>query len=167
MINDPFYLDRQAYREYGFKAILWSVKNWFSNLPYLIKSVKWFFQRGYRGWADCDWWNMNNYLCEIIIPMLKELKENKHGCPSGLDEDFEVAEKRWNEHIDDMIEAFEAAKRVLEDEYYKEVSGDSIEAIRNASGEEINKWWALSKEDQKLFNKKIKIFIKHFFSLWD
>ena len=128
------------------------------DMPY---KVKWFIQRGSRGWADCDWWNMDSYLVSIIIPMLKRFRADIHGYPCGL------TEKKWDSLLGEMIEGFEAAKRVIDDEYYKEVSGDSVEAIKNASKDEIKQWGAMNMADQKLFAKKGRIFIKHFFGLWD
>jgi hypothetical protein len=171
---------------YGLKDYkdLWAwkhtIKNWFYENPRaFFKWVKYFFQRGSRGWADCDWWSMNSYLCEVIIPMLKELKENKHGCPCGLDENFEEAEKKWNASLDEMIESFEAAKRVLENDYCSEewdkIFSDKIfdkekmlDQIPSKDTHKVAiKSMKLSKADQKIFDKKAKVFIKYFFSLWD
>lgn len=159
----------------------YTLKNCFYDNPrHLFRWTKWFFQRGSRGWADCDWWGMNCYLCEVVLPMLKKMKDEKHGVPCSYGEDFSEAEKRWDTCINDMIEAFEAAKRVLDDEYYEQVSGDrfdkvneldSTESIDSFLGsiprKEVKKWAAMSKADQKIFEKKAKVFIKHFFSLWD
>ena len=184
-MNDPFpygwWLGIRTYRACGFKAVRWTVQNWFKNLRYSIKTIKWFYQRGSRGWADCDWWNMSYYLASVIIPMLKEIKEKKHGVPCALDENFEEAEKKWDIIVDEMIEAFEAAKRIIDDDYYEEVSGDRFDDVGSMdfSTESLNKfldsiphsevlqWVAMSKADQKIFFKKGKLFIKYFFSLWD
>lgn len=165
MINNVFpyawYFTFDYYKEFGIEAIKLTIKNWFENFSYLLKIIKWFFQRGLRGWADCDWWDMDYYLLKIIIPMLKKLKENKMGYPANL------TESQWNDKLDKMIEGFEAAKRVLDNEYYKEVSGDSIEAIQNASRKEVKQWYKLSRADEKLFKKRMKLFSKYFFDLWD
>jgi len=140
------------------------IRRFFLNIPYNLKRLKWFYQRGKRGWADCDWWSMDYYLAGIIIPMLKELKANTISYPGVRDAS---TPEKWDALLDEMIEGFEAAQRVLEDEYYKEVSGDSIEAIRNATPGEIRKWGELNLADQKLFYKNGKLFIKWFFDLWD
>jgi len=137
------------------------IRRFFLNIPYNLKRLKWFYQRGKRGWADCDWWGMDYYLVGIIIPMLRRLRASQMGHPVGL------TEEEWGARLGEMIEGFEAAQRVLEDEYYKEVSGDSIEAIKNATPGEIRKWGELNLADQKLFYKKGKLFIKWFFDLWD
>ena len=73
-----------------------------------------------------DTWNMESTLSYIIIPMLKQLKETKHGSPSVDDADVQkelrstsVPEKenegdiddnwhdRWDWVLDEMIWAFE------------------------------------------------------------
>ena len=80
-----------------------------------------------------DTWNMESTLSYIIIPMLKQLKETKHGSPSVDDTDVPkglrstlVSEKenewdiddnwhdRWNWVLDEMIWAFEEIGKVPE-----------------------------------------------------
>ena len=80
-----------------------------------------------------DTWNMESTLSYIIIPMLKQLKETKHGSPSVDDADVpkelrstSVPEKenewdiddnwhdRWNWVLDEMIWAFEEIGKVPE-----------------------------------------------------
>ena len=48
-----------------------------------------------------DTWSMDYSLAHIILPMLKQLKENNHGYPATL------TEKSWNDIMDKMIYAFE------------------------------------------------------------
>jgi len=156
--------DLMDYSSNLFEKIWWPTRRFFLDIPYNIKKIKWFWQRGTRGWADCDCWDMGYYLAKIIVPMLKHLKKNKIGYP-GYGK--ASTSEKWDALLNEMVEAFEAAKRVIDDDYYKEVSGDSIEAIHNATREEIIKWGELSKADQKLFEKKVKIFIKWYFHLWD
>jgi len=42
---------------------------------YFIKRIKWFFQRGVRGWGDCDIWDMDIYLAHLISEITKNLGE--------------------------------------------------------------------------------------------
>jgi len=150
------------YKPTLFEKILWPIKRFFKDtIPDIPYKIKYFIQRGHRGWSDEDRWNMDSYLISIILPMLKELKKKTHSYPGDL------TEEKWDKLLDEMIIGFEAANRVIEDDYYKEVSGDSIEDIHNAPKEEIREWGRRSMADQKLFHKKMKIFNKYFFSLWD
>lgn len=43
------------------------------------RAVKWFIQRGRRGWSDRDSWSMYNYVGPVLADMLKDLREKGHG----------------------------------------------------------------------------------------
>jgi len=102
-------------------------------------------QRAFKGWADCDCWDMDYYLSKIIPAMLRDLKDNRFGQPE------ELTEEEWDKKIDEMIEGFEAARRVIDLDYPD--NGEDLGKMVNA--------------DQKLFKAKGKLFIKWFFDLWD
>ena len=46
--------------------------------------VKWFYQRGSRGWSDRSAWSIDTWLVDNLIPMLERLKRDKHGTPSSM-----------------------------------------------------------------------------------
>lgn len=46
--------------------------------------VKWFIQRGRRGWADCDVWSLDGHLARIISEGTKRLEATDHGYPPEL-----------------------------------------------------------------------------------
>ncbi len=66
--------------------------------------LKWFIQRGRRGWADCDVWSFDTYLASVIAGGVKHLKEIEHGHPA------DITRERWHEILNDIIFAFEALK---------------------------------------------------------
>jgi len=148
----------------------------FCDIPQHIRRLKWFYQRGKRGWADCDWWGMDYYLVDIILPMLKELKEKTHGYP-GTDE--ASTPEGWDNVLIQIIEGFEAAKRVLNDEYLDEIQPDWFKGYdkklsmeenfsKSIITEESHKEWARRiKADQELFESRMPLFTKWFFALWD
>jgi len=103
----------------------------------VYKKLKWFIQRGKRGYADCDWWDMADYLIWIIVPMLKELKKHQHGYPNKAS-----TPEKWDTILDQMIEGFEAGERILTDD-------------------------CPSVADQEIFNNGMKLFSEWFFDLWD
>lgn len=94
--------------------------------------VKSFFQRGWRGWADCDVWSLNCYTNRWLPDALRRLRATKHGLPMDMFDDprylddysslsseearaiLQRAEIRWEGILDNMIEGFEAA-RVLDE----------------------------------------------------
>ena len=87
-----------------------------------------------------DTWSMDHTLSHIILPMLKQLKETKHGSPFVADEDVPEGlglrsteappkendydidanhHKRWDWVMDEMIFAFEhTISDIWEDQYY-------------------------------------------------
>jgi len=111
---------------------------------------------------DYDVWSMDDTLTHIISPMLKKLKEHKHGSayvdnedvpenlqytpdpgnPDNPDHD-NLIEKRWTYVLDEMIWAFE---RKLENDYSY---GDDY------------------KERQKRMDNGFRLFGKYYESLWD
>ncbi len=44
------------------------------------RELKWKWQKSQRGYSDSDVWGMNNYLAEIIPPMVRQIKRG-HGYP--------------------------------------------------------------------------------------
>jgi hypothetical protein len=85
-----------------------------------------------------DTWGMDTTLAHIVVPMLKQLKETKHGAPFVDDEDvpIELSKsaapptenewdtddnhfKRWDWVMDEMIFAFESKLMDWEDQFWK------------------------------------------------
>ena len=88
----------------------------------LYYNIKYFIQRGKRGYSDFDLMDMDTYLLDLIPSMLKSFKEKKDGFPSDLDEDI------WNCILDEMINCFKKANPYTTDfanpylnAYYKNV----------------------------------------------
>ena len=106
----------------------------------MFKKIKWFFQRGSRGWADCDWWNMHSYVSDMMPELIRKLK-NGHGCPSEFyDKGVKNDEcHKWYEILEEMAQGFEAAKFLDTCGYHKWVDADKgkmleidTEAMENA-----------------------------------
>lgn len=125
-----------------------------------------------------DTWSMDNTLALIILPMLKQLKQDKHGAPLVDDKDVPVELrstsapkkknewdtddnhfKRWNWVLDEMIWAFE--QKVADDEGrsnycdpYKE--GEPVERMffsdKDEDGNEI-KTYITSEEAKREMGK--------------
>lgn len=106
----------------------------------LLDNVKWFIQRGRRGYADRDVWSIDWYLCNWMPQALADLKRTTHGYPVGL------SPKRWEAKIDRMINAFRVARK-----------------IQNYDYKTREEYQAALKQFRKDFN----VFKMHFFSLWD
>ena len=119
-----------------------AIGKWISkNIPSLERFCQWIYEKRKRTIKihidDYDVWSMDNTLAMIILPMLKLLKEKKHGSPMVDDEDvpmhlrcpnnssnesvqydlfaceefdnmvWESYHKKWEWVIDEIIWAFE------------------------------------------------------------
>lgn len=121
------------------------------DIKYHLRRIKWFWQRGRRGYSDSDVWGLFTYLLEILVPALEDLNKIKHGCPNIESEDIDTAFKRWGEELQVMIDGFKAAQEAGElgledslDDYYKKYD-----------------------ELMAKFDKGMEMFHKRFFHLWD
>lgn len=119
---------------------------------------------------DYDTWSMDHTLSYIILPMLKQLKENKHGAPfvefedrpSHLipikkpDQPYDVDEfhfEAWDWVMDEMIFAFDSKvgeNKDWEDQFYLDV---------------------FDRDGYKVYHSRIdngfKLFGKYYNSLWN
>jgi hypothetical protein len=119
-----------------------------------------------------DTWSMDYTLAMIVLPMLKQLKETKHGAPAvefqDVPEELHPPEeqvsklythgetddnyfKRWDWVLDEMIYAFDS--KVNKDEVYMRFD---IATERDA----------MQKEQDRISNG-FKLFGKYYESLWD
>jgi hypothetical protein len=108
----------------------------------LYDQAKWFIQRGYRGWADRDVWSVDWFLTGIMPGMLRQLKKTSHGYPPGM------GMKRWQAKIEKMAEGFEIARRIQDYDF------------------DVKDRYACRRLERE-FHKRMDLFVKHFFNLWD
>jgi len=118
-----------------------------------------------------DTWDMDHTLAHIVLPMLKQLKETKHGSPNVDAEDVpinlrapeedvlkykDLGEtdpdffKRWDWVLDEMIYAFDC--KANKDEVYMRFD------IKDRIG--------MEKEQDRISNG-FRLFGKYYESLWD
>lgn len=137
-----------------------------------------------------DTWSMDHTLAHIVVPMLKQLKETKHGIPNECwpeqqevfssaywdetDQDGpmhqaakaseEAAVKRWDDALDKMIWSFTQVNEDWEEQFYSE--GD-------AYGSSYGPAYKLKcdteglKAYQARIQEGIDLFAEHYFDLWD
>jgi len=120
-----------------------------------------------------DTWSMDDTLAPIILPMLKQLKETKHGAPAVefkdvpeelMPPDAEATKKlythgetddnyfkRWDYVLDEMIWAFEQKCRDdwMEDFYYNKWDQEGVKA------------------HQERMSNGFRLFGKYYEALWD
>lgn len=124
----------------------------------IYKEMKWACQRVFRGWDDRVVWSVDWWLNDIMPPILRKLKQDKHGIPIEFfgdispseigdnEEEEKCAEDLWNAEIDKMILGFESAKKICEYEW------ETTEEL-----EQLNRNVELGMESFK----------KNYFNLWD
>ena len=126
----------------------------------IFRDIKWFIQRGKRGYANCDYWNFFDYLTDIIIAGLKDLKQHQFGCSSELyDKNRKDNECwKWEELLQEMIDGFEASKILNRPYFWKETKGgQTLEKID----------WKKNKLLTKKFQRGMELFSKYYLNLWD
>lgn len=66
-------------------------------LAHQLRSLQDFYQRGRRGFADCDVWNLDHYLDTTIAAALEQLRDTGHGYPAGM------TDAEWNVILTDIV----------------------------------------------------------------
>ena len=117
------------------------------------RDIKWFFQRGTKGYANSDVWVLCDYYLDIFIGGLSHLKENLSGYPTNL------TEEKWNEILQKMIDGFKRVKYIENDEWFEIEDIDEKDFMES--------WKKYEKEKNKVFKDTMKLFTKYFFSFWD
>lgn len=123
----------------------------------IYREIKWFIQRGQRGYSDRDIWNLDYYLAELISKSVLNLKNNHQGYPESkiikTDED-------WNEVLDKITYTFSTLKTIGD--------GDRIwTPLSKCSDEKLKRFNPISKEEHIKINAGWKLFQRHFLNLWD
>jgi hypothetical protein len=139
---------------------------------------------------EYDTWNMNHTLALIILPMLKQLRDTKHGSPyvepedvphigKGEKTDFGCSDdkvhERWEWIINEMIYAFEAeADEDWDQQFYSGESDISWEKLPNGNCEmqkgpkdtfKVDQE-AMKADEERRKNGRI-LFGKYYGGLWD
>ena len=142
-------LDKHFYLLYGFymKTMetylefiyypLWRFANKLLDIP---KEIKWFIQRGKRGYSDRDCWSFDTYLAGVISGGLTKLNEN-HNLR------YDIKSNKWvfnGEPYKQIIEGFTA--------YHKKEQPCGAKEYKNL---------------QRKLNESLKLFSKHFEEFWD
>ncbi len=161
--NRKWYHDAWWWVRYG-------VWQWLEERP---RAIRWFFQRGRRGWADLDSWNFHAYVAGVIAGAVDHLGEIAHGYPArfhrelnrshvlgSVSETGEISPEqadanqiRWNEILGDISFAFRAAKQIGDDRWYSPDSGWSSDP-GGWTDAWYAQWTARAEEDKRKFDQQ-------------
>jgi len=173
-----------------YRFLRWNILPWVSPTQWYDR-IKYFFQRGVRGWSDRDTWSLDYYLNTWIPDALRRLKKVKHGVPidmfEGLPcvdengcsyhspETFATAEARWDAVMDKIIAGFEAHKRMCDGLYESELGLYPLRRpvdVRKEEWEKIHDGHyaaicKLEERDKLIYEEGMALFVKHYWSLGD
>lgn len=109
---------------------IWQYRHYYFRLPLewlkdRYRDLIAFWQRGKRGWANRDTWNMDVYLATVLGPMLRHLAATDLGCPPGFGTeikegmnimDMESNHEAWKAYLEEIASGFDAYLAVSESE---------------------------------------------------
>lgn len=141
-----------------------------------------------------DTWNMNSTLSLIVVPMLKQLKETKHGAPWTDDEDVPEHLRstaappkenewdtdanhflRWDWIMDEMIWTFEQDNNDWEEQFYSGKVDYKFEPSSNGKFSTMSEgpnhtfkidFEGMDKHRERVTNGR-RLFAKYYDGLWD
>lgn len=187
-VPDEYGIPRKPEWVHDFGTWLATDKN--GNDSWLTKLCQWIHSKKKRKVKvridKYDTWNMEETLAYIILPMLKQLKETKHGSPHVDDEDvpeelrstsappkeneYDIDanhHKRWDWVLDEMIWTFEEIANGEDHSMFYDHSGvDSTKDI-DTQIRQIK----VDEEGLKAYYARIenglRLFGKYYLNLWD
>ena len=168
----------------------WLSKTWVNDL------CNWFYSKNERKIKvridKYDTWSMDDTLAHIILPMLKQLRETKHGSQWVDDEDLPIymrhgdpdgqdnwVHHKWDWVLNEMIFAFEQEFVDWQDqfihgepEYHWELVGGSEDDDSGVYKQhQLNPDYWVDFAGMKLYNDRIqngfRLFGKYYQGLWD
>lgn len=140
-----------------------------------------------------DTWNMDSTLAYIILPMLKQLKETKHGSPwfeefdqtsnsvqycfdfyaEGDSFAWEKGHERWNQTLDKIIWSFEQINTDWESQFHSGETDVYHEEVEDTeySGMKLGVMREFDSEGHSKFQERMQegfeLFGKYYRNLWD
>lgn len=114
----------------------------------LYDQVKWFIQRGRRGWSDSDAWGWDSHHAQVMVGVLQYLRKHRHGYPVGL------TPGKWDKKLKVMEQGFQAA---IDEE-------NDFTLYKTLSQKEYRKL-VFSRRRKLMLG--LKYFREYYFSLWD
>ncbi len=64
----------------------WYPRNWWSNIKYFFRAIKWGWQRAIRGYSDYDTWDLDIYYSNMMIASLSQFRAEVIGYPGYMDD---------------------------------------------------------------------------------
>jgi hypothetical protein len=171
------------------------VERWSNRLEPACKMLQWISERvhprvEYVKLDRWDTWSMDHTLALIVLPMLRQLRETKHGAPFVDDEDVPMSLKstsapakenewdtddnhfrRWDYVLDEMIWAFEQkVKDDDESEFFDHSECGDVKDFVKDTNEYLSRsrvdWDGLKRHQERKANG-FRLFGKYYQNLWN
>ena len=153
-------LRSSGYRAFvGFRPVWRFWGHWINPQTYW-RAVKYFCQRGYRGYADCDHWDMDSYLENVMLGLFRNLKKHTQSYPSGMGdriidtEGTDTGFEKWQAILTEIIEGLEASQE-LKDEFTVPEGTYSKEPICWEPVEGLEDCFRMKETETPCFNKEL------------
>lgn len=145
--------------EKSLRRLIWRQRLEPINPAGYYRKLKYFCQRGKRGYADCDIWSFDSYLEQVIAGGCRQLKHIHHGYPAALagknDKTEAQAAKRsqqWADILESIALGFEASAKLKWDEENEDIPLPGSGRYKTYT---------------KQYEKGMGLFVKYFPNLWD
>lgn len=114
----------------------WYPRNWWSNIKYFFRAIRWCWQRAIRGYSDYDTWDLDIYYSRMMIASLSQFRAETMGYP-GYMNDIE----EWYAILDKIIFLLKQAnedepleeKNELEEWYQEHLSTKSLLYVKDSN----------------------------------
>ena len=134
-----------------YNPIRWKV-GWIKERP---QEIKWFWQRGRRGYADCDVWGIDSYLSSWMPEAVKKIRENSISYPAYGEAS---TPEGWNKILIKIEKGFIAHREEMEADYMYANNGKFLPP---------SKWKPKRDKLYKEHKEGMKLFAKWYGHLWD
>ncbi len=128
--------------DYGYtpkwwEPVWWGFSGRLGEIFSIPKRIKWFIQRGTRGYADCDTWSLDSYIAGWLPSALRQFADEAFSHPIG------TPMGKWKKTLRDIATNLEKAH-------------DYLDLAKDYS----------PKKATKAKNKALTLLKKHWFDLW-
>lgn len=148
----------------------WAPYRWGKWVLDIPRELKWKWQRMNRGWADCDTWNANYYIAEVLAGMLGHLKKHHVGMPMEFCGEMKMREDgTWYHTIpdDESSAAWEACLQEMIDGFKMQNAMNDLDNPNFDDPVDRKAWSNKLIEMQDKQDRGLYLFAKHFGNLWD
>ena len=138
--------------------------------------VRDFWQRGKRGYADTDVWNLCDYIVEWLPDAMRLLREKGHAWPGEWCTGAATQEE-WRERLKEIEDGFRAARLLMSDDIPTEyfTGTDCVPVEINVPDLELDRSvQRMCRNPEKYreelkakFEKGMEVFYTYYFHLWD